>query len=151
VYPQAYLYRGSFGLLAEYTDNRHTVRRDTEVGEFHHRGWQVAASVFLTGERASYRSVTPKKVFDLQAGTFGAVELAARLQSAGVDEDAFPVFADPAVSARRARAWGVGVNWHLAKNLKVMLDLERATFTGGAGTGDRPAETFVATRFQFAY
>lgn len=149
--PQAYIFGGRFGLLAEYTHNRHTVRLDSTVGRFPHQGGQVAASAFLTGERASYRSVTPRKPFDPGAGTWGALELAVRFQWTGVDEAIFPVFADPAVSAQDATAWAVGLNWHLAKNLKLMFDVERASFTGGAANGNRPSETFVVTRFQTAF
>lgn len=151
VYPQGYLYHGPFGLLVEYVRNTHTVRRDTEIGAFHHRAWQVAASVLVTGERASYRTVTPTTVFDPHARTWGALELTARVQGAEVDDAAFPFFADPAVSARRVRAYGVGVTWYLARHLKTMLNVEHASFRGGAPAGDRPAETFVATRVQFAY
>ncbi|MBL8987268.1 MAG: porin [Gemmatimonadetes bacterium] len=151
VYPQAYLYRGSFGLLAERSDNRHVVRRDTMLGSFHHSGWQVAGSIFLTGERASFRGVAPRRPLDLKAGTFGAVEVAVRVQQTGVDEAAFAGFADPASQAQRARSWGIGVNWYFARQIRLMVDYERTSFRGGSATGDRPAETFVATRLQFAY
>jgi phosphate-selective porin OprO/OprP len=151
IYPQAYLYRGSFGLMAELTDNKHTVRRDTVLRAFHHRGWQIAGSLFLTGEKASYRSVTPKNIFDLKAKTYGAFEVAVRYQVTRVDDEVFPFFADSTVSAGRVTAWGLGLNWHLAKNLKAVINYERATFRGGAPTGNRPTESFLATRFQFAY
>ncbi len=150
--PQAYLYRGSFGFLAQYTISRHTVRRDTSAAvRIRHQAWQIAASFFLTGERASFRSLTPKRVFDPRAGTWGALELAARIQETSVAEAAFPYFADPAVSSQRIRAWTVGLNWHLARNVKLMIDYERATFLGGAATGDRPPENFLATRLQTAF
>ncbi|MDX2058313.1 MAG: porin [Gemmatimonadales bacterium] len=151
VYPQAYAYRGSWGLLAELSDNKHTVRRDTVTRAFHHTGWQVAGSVFLTGEKASYRSVTPRRPFDPKAGTLGAVEVAFRIQQTEVDDAAFPVFADPTTQAQRASAWGVGVNWYFARQLKLMVNYERTKFRGGSTAGNRPTEAFLATRFQFAY
>ena len=107
--------------------------------------------MFLTGEKASYRRVTPTMPFDPAAGGWGAVELAARVQGTGVEESVFPVFADPATSVQRIRAWGVGVNWHFARNIKLMVDYERATFRGGAAAGDRPPEHFLATRLQTAF
>jgi len=150
--PQAYLYRGSLGLLTEYTSNHHTVRRDSVVETIPHQGWQVAASFFLTGEKATYRSVTPKQVFDPKAGTWGAVELAVRVQETSVGDAAFPFLADPATAASRAKAWSLGINWHFAKNVKLMVDYEHTTFTGGAANGaNRPVETFVVTRFQTAF
>ncbi|MEO8451999.1 MAG: porin [Gemmatimonadota bacterium] len=152
VLPQAYLYRGAVGLLAEYASNTHTVRRDTALRTIPHHAWQVAGSIFLTGEKASYRSVTPKHTFDPSKGQWGAIELAARVQGTDVDQSAFPFFADPAASAQKTKAWGVGVNWHLGKNLRVMLDYERATFTGGAPNGlNRPVEQFISTRLQTAF
>ena len=151
VEPQAYLYRGSFGLLAQYTVSRHTVRLDSSLARIRHYGWQVAASLFVTGERASFRGMTPKQLFDPRAGGWGALEVAARIQETGVADSAFPLFADPAASARRIRAWAVGLNWHFAKGVKLMLDYERASFVGGAASGDRPPEHFLASRLQTAF
>lgn len=150
--PQAFLYRGSFGLITEYTSNHHTVRRDSVVASIPHQGWQAAGSFFLTGEKATYRTVTPKKVFDPRTGAWGALEVAARVQQTSVGDAAFPFLADPVTSASGAKAWSLGLNWHVARNVKLMLNYERTTFTGGAANGaNRPAETFVATRFQTAF
>jgi phosphate-selective porin OprO and OprP len=150
--PQAYLYRGAFGLLGEYTVSRHTIRLDSIVRKSPHRGWQIAGSVVLTGERLSFGEFTPKRPFDPRKGQWGALELAARYQGTGVDADLFPTFADPATAARRARAWSIGLNWHLARRVKFMADFERATFIGGAPNGgNRPAEKFFVTRLQTAF
>ena len=154
--PQGYLYRGSFGLLAQYTVSRHTVRRDTAAGRsiidrFSHRAWQVAGSVFLTGEKASFRSLTPKHPFDPKSGTWGALEVTARIQGTSVPDEVFPVFADPATSVQSIRAWALGLNWHLAKNVKLIMDYERAVFHGGAVAGNRRAENLLITRFQTAF
>ena len=151
VEPQAYFYRGSFGLLAQYTVSRHTVRRDSSVATIRHFAWQIAASFFLTGERPSFRGVAPKRLFDPRAGSWGALELAARIQETGVADSAFPLFADPAASARRIRAWALGLNWHFARGVKLMVDYERATFAGGAAVGNRPPEHFLATRLQTSF
>ena len=136
--PQAYLYRGAFGILGEYTVSRHTIRLDQTTRESPHTGWQVAGSVVLTGERQSFGGVIPKRPFNPAKRQWGALELAARYQGTGVDSDLFPTFADPATSVSRIRAWSVGLNWYLAHRVKVMLDYERTTFTGGAANrGDR--------------
>jgi hypothetical protein len=47
--------------------------------------------------------------------------------------------------------WGVGVNWHLARNFKWMLDYERTTFEGGSIAGNRTNEGVILTRLQAAY
>jgi phosphate-selective porin OprO/OprP len=150
--PQAYLYRGAFGLLGEYTVSQHTIRLDSIVRKSPHRGWQIAGSVVLTGERLSFGGVTPKRPFDPRKGQWGALELAARYQGTGVDADLFPTFADPNTAAHRARATSIGLNWHLARKVKFMADFERATFIGGAPNGgNRPAEKFFVTRLQTAF
>jgi hypothetical protein len=45
----------------------------------------------------------------------------------------------------------VGLNWHLARNFKLMANYERTKFDGGAKAGDRPDEIVVLTRLQAAY
>ena len=47
--------------------------------------------------------------------------------------------------------WGVGLNWHMARNFKLMANYEKTTFEGGARGADRPAEIVVLTRLQAAY
>ena len=108
-------------------------------------------SVFLTGEKSSFKSAAPKKPFDPKAGTFGALELAARYSELSLDDATFPTFATPTASPRKAKAWAVGLNWYLARAVKVALDYEHTTFAGGAPTGDREAENAVITRVQHSF
>jgi phosphate-selective porin OprO/OprP len=61
------------------------------------------------------------------------------------------VFADPARSARRAREWGVGLNWYLERRVKIAANYLHTTFDGGATTGDREDENAILTRFQVAF
>jgi phosphate-selective porin OprO/OprP len=111
----------------------------------------VAASYVVTGEQASYKGVNPKRPFDPRNGAWGAVEIATRYSDLSVDKDAFPSFADPAVSARKARAWAAGVNWYLNKGVKIVLDYEQTKFDGGAAGADREDERVILSRFQIAY
>ncbi|MEP6688852.1 MAG: porin, partial [Gemmatimonadales bacterium] len=77
--PQAYFYAGPLGLHGEYIQSYQTVNRNTfATVKLKHTAWQATGSYFLTGEKNSFRSATPKKAFDPKAGTFGALELAAR-------------------------------------------------------------------------
>jgi phosphate-selective porin OprO and OprP len=108
-------------------------------------------SVFLTGEKNSFKSASPKKPFDPKAGTVGALELAARYSELSLDDATFPTFAALATSASKAKAWAVGLNWYLARAVKVAVDYEHTTFTGGAATGDREAENAVVTRVQHSF
>jgi phosphate-selective porin OprO/OprP len=149
--PHTYLGIGSFGLLGEYTINRQEVRSGATTARLTHKAWQASGSFFLTGEYAGFKSPAPRKPFDLKAGTFGALELAARYGELDIDDDAFPLFANPASSATKAKGLGLGVNWHLSKQIKVLVSYEHTAFDGGAETGDRASEDFVVTRFQHAF
>jgi phosphate-selective porin OprO/OprP len=151
VSPQGYFYTGPLGLLAEYVLSRNEVTAAGLTAELEHSAWQTSGSWFLTGEKAGFRSPAPKKSFDLKDGGFGAVELVARYGELTLDEAAFPVYANPASSVEKARAWGVGVNWHFTRAVKVSINYERTTFSGGAATGDRETEDALITRFQTSF
>jgi phosphate-selective porin OprO/OprP len=132
--PQAYYYWGSFGLFGEYAVSNQEVRRDDGAATFarlRNTAWQVVASYILSGEENSWRALTPKKPFSLSGGTWGAWEVAARFGQLEIDDDAFPLYANPATSASSATSWGVGLNWHLNRNLKINLNYEQTDFDGG--------------------
>jgi phosphate-selective porin OprO/OprP len=150
--PQASYYYGPVGIFGEYTRSSQIVTNGTSTQRVDHDAWQVSASVFLTGEDASYTTVTPKHQLDPAHGGFGAFELAARYGELRVDTAAFALkFADPTKSAHKAKEWGVGLNWHLARNFKLMANYEHTDFEGGAKGADRPTEIVVLTRLQAAY
>ncbi|HSU16568.1 OprO/OprP family phosphate-selective porin [Longimicrobium sp.] len=150
--PQAFFYRGPLGVLAEHVTSRQQVRRDTSAARLTSRAWQVAAGYVLTGEDASFAGVRPRQAFDPSKHAPGAIELTARLSALEADPHAFPLFADPARSARAAREWAVGANWYLNRNVKVTLDYGRTRFRGGAADGgDRQAEEGILTRLQLAF
>ncbi len=149
--PQGYFYTGPVGLLAEYVLSRSEVTRDGVTAQLEHTAWQASGSFFLTGEKAAFRSPAPRNPFDLKQGTLGAVELVGRYGELSLDEAAFPVYATTTASARTAKAWGLGINWHFSRAVKVALNYERTTFTGGAATGDREPENAVITRFQTSF
>ena len=151
VAPQAYFYAGPLGLLGEYTLSWQEVTRGTTTAKLKHTAWQTTGSVFLTGEKNSFKSASPKKPFDPKAGTFGALELAARYSELSLDDATFPTFATLATSPSKAKAWAVGLNWYLARAVKVAIDYEHTTFIGGAATGDREAENAVITRVQHSF
>ncbi len=155
VSPQAYYYRGPFGLFGEYVISNQELERDagvTTMGRVRNTAWLVAASWFLTGEQNSSKPVAPKHPVDLHGGGWGALELAARVQQLHVDDAAFPVFANPATSAREAFSWGVGLNWHLNRNVKLNLDYEQTDFKGGdASDVLRAGENVILARVQFSF
>jgi len=152
--PQLSYYAGPFGLLAEYaaSDSR-AKRADGTRVSFAARAWQATATVALTGDKASYDGLRPRKPFDPGKGQWGAVELAARVNGIELGAEAVDGgLVDPAKSVRKAFAWAIGVNWLLNRNLKQMLDYERTTFTGGAPAGgNRLPDNAVLMRAQIAF
>jgi phosphate-selective porin OprO/OprP len=150
--PQAFFYAGPLGLHAEYIQSWQAVSRaGAATVKLKHTAWETTGSFFLTGEKNSFKSAAPKKAFDPKAGTFGALELAARYSELSIDDATFPTFASPASTPSKAKAWAVGVNWYLARAIKVVVDYEHTTFTGGTAAGDREAENFVVTRVQHSF
>jgi phosphate-selective porin OprO and OprP len=149
--PQGYFYTGPIGLMAEYVRSSQTVARGTTVARLDHDAWQVAGTWVLTGEAASFRSLEPAHPFHPGGGAWGAFSVGARYGRLLLDSDAFPLFADPATEVAEARAWGVAVNWFLARGIRVQLNYEQTEFDGGAATGDRPTERAILARVQHAF
>lgn len=148
---QGYYYRGRAGVIGEHVLSAQRLRRASVALMAHNTAWQVAGSYVLTGEKASYRGVTPARAFDVSTGGSGAVELVARYNALTVDADVFPFLANPAVSARSARAWATGVNWHLNTGVKISANYERTHFGAGAPAGRRATEHAVFGRFQVSF
>ena len=159
--PQAYYYVGSFGALAEYVESRQDVSRQLTTtnkrsGRVDNSAYQLSLSYFLTGEAATFNSITPRTTFHLGGGGWGAWEVVARYSELKIDNAAFAggtqSFADPTASPRNARATGVGINWWLNANVKWVLDYEVTQFEGGAaGNGNRPDERALTTRFALTF
>ena len=160
--PQLFYYVGPFGALAEYVQSNQAVARQLSTtvertGQIDNSSYQVSLSYFLTGEAASYNSLTPLSTFHPGAeGGWGAWQVVARYSELKVDSAAFTggaqSFADPTASARTARATGVGINWWLNANVKWVLDYEWTQFQGGAANnGNRPDERALTTRFALIF
>lgn len=146
LYPQGTFYVGPFGAMAEYARSSQVVRRGASGTTLTHKAWQVVATYTLTGEKASYRGVVPAKVFDPAAGEWGAVELAARIGALTIDPRTFPLYADPLKQVRRQASWGTGVNWYLARSIRLLVDVDVTQFRGGAEGGNRSTERVFMTR-----
>ena len=151
VSPQMYWSIGRFGLLAEYARSDQEVTRDASTTNLTNEAWDASASFLVTGDVASYRGVTPRRPFDPGSQGFGAVEVVARAGAQRQDAGSFPFYANPATSAAVARDRGVGVNWYLSRNARLMLDYIETRFAGGASTGDREDERVILNRFQVSF
>jgi len=153
--PQGYYYWGPFGLLGEYVISDQEVRKGAAKADLQNTAWQIAAGWVLTGEAASYTGVTPKHPFDPRSNHWGALQLVARYEDLNIDNNAFPIFANPGTSASEAHAWSVGLNWYLNKNIRANVSYSRTSFDGkinpAAATVTRQPEEVVFTRLQLAF
>lgn len=150
VVPQAYYFSGPFGLLTEYAQTSQEVRNGGAAADLDNRAWQVTANYVLTGEDASFGGVdTPAQ--PIGAGGWGAWEIAARYAHLDVDDDAFPIFANPAATVDEADTIGIGLNWYLNSVVRVSLAGLQTSFEGGAPGGDREDETVILSRLQLNF
>ena len=145
VSPQAYWYRGPLGLLGEYVVSASNPRVGTTgvSREVKNTAWQLAAGYVLTGEDASYRGVAPRTRFDPAAKTWGAWELTARVANLAIDDDAFPLFADPAAVASEALSFGVGLNWYLSRSVRATFNCFQTGFTAAPGAPLTPSNPVI--------
>jgi phosphate-selective porin OprO/OprP len=157
--PQFYYYRGSFGLLGEYTQVEQDVTRvigaTVRSDSLTHSAWQTQFSWFITGEEESYRGFTPGSTFQPGKSGTGAWELVARIQELDVDDAAFAgganSFANPATAVSKVTDYGIGVNWYPWNTVKFSLNYDLSSFDGGAATGDRADERALFGRFAINY
>jgi phosphate-selective porin OprO and OprP len=150
VSPQAYWRIGPLGLLGEWIRSSQEMSRGTATADIGATAWQAAGSFALTGEKASYRGLSPRK--PVTAKGYGAFEVVARYSELRVDDEAFPTFANPDRSARKAKEWAVGLNWYPERRVKIAVNYGQTSFDGGAANGaDRDDEKALLTRFQVAF
>jgi phosphate-selective porin OprO/OprP len=99
-------------------------------------GFNIFASVFLTGESRSFKGgkvdkLKPFKDFDPANGKWGAVELAARYDQLDLTDPSLALPTSPTNSnqgGRKAHTWTGAVNWHLNPNFRASFNYTR--FTG---------------------
>ncbi len=155
--PQATYTRGPFGLLAEGALSAQRAALPAATRDLQNTAWQVSAQWVLTGEAASLSGITPRRPFSFHGGAWGAWQFVARYGALAVDPAAFPVFADPTVSARRAAAWSVGLNWWVNQDVRVLTSFSRTGFDTGPRRvaapplAARPPESVLLTRVQLAF
>lgn len=155
--PQADFYQGPFGAMAEYMISTVNVRPSANAPriEVQNRAWQLSGGFVLTGDDASFNGIVPRHPFSFQDGTWGALELTGRISKLDIDDNAFPLLADPATSASAATSWGVGMNWYPNKSIRASIDYFHTTFDLGAAAPTNPIierdENALLTRLQLNF
>lgn len=165
--PQACWYAGPFGILAEYAFEQSdlSLANGAVADTIRNRAWQVTAGWVITGEKSTYRGVTPAN--SVLNGGAGAWELVARVSGMRVDDDAFvkgyaggatgntpAAIADRRASnASSAQACAAGVNWYLTRNLRVSAIYTHTEFDadGPSSALLRHGENAVLMRAQVAF
>jgi phosphate-selective porin OprO and OprP len=106
-------------------------------------GYYIMASYFLTGEHRAYDlgSGTFGRPdlncnFDLNAGTWGALELAARYSSANFLDDSLP--ASARLQGGEEQNWTGSLVWYLNPNVRVLFDYVHAHVNGYQNGGKAP-------------
>ena len=151
--PQGYFYLGPFGVQAEYTVSSQELNNAGTRATIENSAWEVQLRYILTGQEAGNRGwPVPANPFDPWNGDWGAWEVDARYGVLSIDDDAFPVFADPAASITGADNFGFAVHAYLNDNVRLTLDYESFPFDGGAPGGeDRETEHVILTRLDYKF
>ncbi|HZL44649.1 MAG TPA: hypothetical protein VFC28_00350, partial [Opitutaceae bacterium] len=72
-----------------------------------------------------------------------------------IDDQAFPLFADPAVNANQASAFGLGLSWYLSKTVRTTFDYYRTRFANKVPVSStqilRQDEQALITRIQLSF
>lgn len=129
--PQAHLFRGPFGLLAEHALSSQELELGDVVTRVEASAWTVNVTWVATGEEVTFHGVEPRRPIGAEPGGRGAWQLVARATELEVEDSAFPLFADPAGSARRARTLSAGVHWILNRAIRLTADYNRTELDGG--------------------
>ena len=146
VSPAVFLYSKGFGGFAEYARTTQDIVTDGVPQTVTSQAWGVTATYVLTGEATSDRGVRPKAHFDPAAGTWGAVQLAARYAVLTLDGELFASGIAAPAASRTARQMTLATNWFLNNYVKIYATYERFTFSGG-----RANENLILFRTQLAF
>jgi len=158
--PQGYYYWGPAGFYWEYAISSEKFRRDAgappSFAWLENKGWNVAATWFLTGETNGYSNPpAPLHPFRWNGSGFGAWELTARVGGISLDKAAFPLYAANS-QAQNATTWTAGLNWYMNKNVKWIFEYDQTSFgfdsgKAAAGSVAFQPEKVLLTRLQFAF
>jgi phosphate-selective porin OprO/OprP len=151
--PQAYYYVGPLGLMGEYVLSSQDVLNKKKVGTMTNQAWHAEGTVMLTGEKNTYGTIRVRNSFEPRHGFrhLGALELAGRVSQLAIDGDAFSSFAKSSTSAQQAKEVGVGLNWILNQNVKLMTNYEHTGFRMAKGATPLHDENVLVSRIQLGF
>lgn len=146
--PQLYYYNGPLGIQAEYAISSQQVKTAAAFDTLDNTAWQVTASYVLTGEDSTFKGVKPKHNVGFGGDPgWGAWQVVARVSELDIDDNAFPLYANPLTAAAKVTSYGGGINWYLNPQVRISLDYNLSQFDG-AGKRD---EHVLISRFQYRF
>ncbi len=150
---QGYYYVGPVGILAEWVRSRQKVAINGNHERVEVKAWQALAQWVITGEDATFKSVTPRHPFDPAKGQWGAFDVAARIGELTLPgAEVYPLgLADPTKSANQAWSATGGVDWFLNHNIRIALDYDHVWYNRGAKLGNKADEDSIVGRFQTVF
>jgi phosphate-selective porin OprO and OprP len=154
VSPQAYLYSGPFGAMAEYVVSSVTARSGVERDRLSHHAWHLGAGYVLTGEDAAFGGVNPSRPFSPGGDGWGAFEVVGRVAQLDLDDATFPRFAAPGSNATEATSYAVGLNWYLSRVVRASFDYFHTDFKTTLPPTSlllRQDERVIITRLQVSF
>jgi phosphate-selective porin OprO and OprP len=152
-----------FSFVAEYAWEKQEIAVNAAglTRSFKNAAWRANAGWVLTGEPATKVGVTPAQPFDLTKRTWGAFEIVARASALDLDDTLFDSVANGGAGLNRlsnvsgARAYGLGVNWYLNRNVRFLLNAEHTVFddakTPTAAVGAQDDELAIISRVHLSF
>jgi phosphate-selective porin OprO/OprP len=113
---------GPFGLRGEAWRRVDTVDAPSAANQkLRTDAWSVEATGLVTGERKPIEGrVIPTHPFDPTSDSWGALEVAARVDRLHIDSDIFTLgFATAAGNANVVTGYSLAVNWYLTRNIRI--------------------------------
>jgi phosphate-selective porin OprO/OprP len=152
-----------FSAVGEYAFERQNIAVNAAglTRTFENSAWRVTVGYVLTGEEATKAGVAPKAAFAAGGAGWGAFEVVARVSGLDVDSALTrPLSAGGAGLSRAnnitgAFAYGIGLNWYLSRNARLLFNLENTQFDGAktatAAAGAKDDELALLTRAQLSF
>ncbi|MCK6546029.1 OprO/OprP family phosphate-selective porin [Myxococcota bacterium] len=148
--PQAAIYVGPVGLMAEYVRVSQEVKKGDDRATLVHDGWELTASVLVTGEKATYGALEVARPAALDPFAPGAIELVFRYDVANYSREGFGRFITRSKSYESAQGLWAGANWYLNAVAKVTAYYVHTSLTGGpANLPDSEDALIIRTQLAF--
>jgi len=151
--PAIFYYFGSLGFLAEYVQAHQQIQKGNPITTLTNRAGHATLS-YAFNALNSLEGAVPLTRFDPAKGTWGALEVALRVNYLKISDAAFDFqLASETASIRRAVAEAVALTWIPSLTTRLAVSYELTSFKGGAATpdkkvADRKTEHVIITRAQ---